>query len=120
MISKPSLAKPAFSAIAAISTILVLVTFLPIIPATANTELSATPPVSKAATVEIVGTVRKLAVEGTCYQLNTDRGQKYELIGKFPKRDGAKIKVSGTVATDMVTICQVGQPLKVKSFKLLK
>jgi hypothetical protein len=102
-----------------LAAILALGTLWPSVPVMADTKLSATPP-TQTATVEIVGTVRKLAVEGTCYQLNADGGQKYELIGKFPKRDGARIKVSGTVATDMVTICQVGQPFKVKNFKLVK
>jgi hypothetical protein len=70
--------------------------------------------------VSLTGTIRKLAVEGTCYQFTADDGKNYELLGKFPKRDGAKIQVSGAVATDVATICQVGQPFKIKSIRVLK
>lgn len=73
----------------------------------------------KAAIVSLTGTVRKVPVAGNCYQLSASDGKNYELIGKFPKRDGTKIQVSGTVETDMVTICQVGQPFKVKSAKAI-
>ena len=75
---------------------------------------------SNATTIELTGTIRKIAVEGTCFQLATDNGKKYELIGKFPRRDGVKVRVSGVVDTDIATICQVGQPLKIKSIRVIK
>ena len=92
--------------------------FIPLLPALANTETAA--PKAKSATVNLTGTIRKLAVEGTCYQLDSDNGQKYELMGKFPKIDGTKVRVSGIVKTDMVTLCQVGQPLQVKTVRTIK
>ena len=82
-------------------------------PSTGSTKV-------KPATVDLTGTIKKLAVEGTCYQLAADNGQKYELMGKFPKIDGTRVRVSGVPKTDMVTLCQVGQPLQVKTVRVIK
>jgi hypothetical protein len=101
-----------------ISLIFSLGVVLPIVPVLANPTTS--PVQVKAQTVNLTGTIRKLAVEGTCYQLATDDGKKYELMGKFPKIDGTKVRVSGVVATDVATICQVGQPLKVKTVRVIR
>jgi hypothetical protein len=101
-----------------ISAIFAIGAFLPSIPALANTTTS--PAQVKPQTVNLTGTIRKLAVEGTCYQLAADDGKKYELMGKFPKIDGTKVRVSGVIATDVATICQVGQPLKVKTVRVIK
>jgi hypothetical protein len=92
---------------------------VPLSPALANKDTAA-PATAKPATLNLTGTIRKLAVEGTCYQLDGDNGQKYELMGKFPKIDGTKVRVSGVVKTDMMTICQVGQPLQVKTVRVIK
>lgn len=100
------------------SIILTIEIFMPTIPVLANTNTS--PTQVKSEIVSLTGTIRKLAVEGTCYQLATDDGKNYELIGKFPKRDGTKVQVNGVVATDVVTICQVGKPFKVKSVRVIK
>jgi hypothetical protein len=72
------------------------------------------------AIVTISGTIRKLEIEGTCYQLATDNGKRYELMGKFPKQDGLKVQVRGIIATDIATICQVGKPFQVKSYRIVK
>jgi hypothetical protein len=104
--------------IARTMTVLALGVFLPLAPALANTTTSPIP--VKPQTVNLTGTIRKLAVEGTCYQLATDNGQKYELMGKYPKIDGTRVQVSGTIATDVATICQVGQPLQVKTVRVIK
>jgi hypothetical protein len=92
--------------------------FISAVPVLANTNSNLTQ--VKPAIVSLTGTIRKLAVEGTCYQLATDDGKNYELMGKFPKRDGTKVQVSGVVETDVVTICQVGKPFKVKSVRVIK
>lgn len=104
--------------IVVISTVFAMGMFLLIIPALANPTTS--PTQVKPQTVNLTGTIRKLAVEGTCYQLATDNGQKYELMGKFPKIDGMRVQVRGTIATDVATICQVGQPLQVKTVRVIK
>jgi hypothetical protein len=70
--------------------------------------------------VNIVGTVKKIEVSGVCYQLVTADGTQYELMGNFPHQDGVKISAIGTLPTDLMTICQVGKPLKVDSSKLVK
>ncbi|WP_310485398.1 hypothetical protein [Chamaesiphon sp. VAR_48_metabat_403] len=105
--------------ISVISVIFAVGILLPNISALANKDTAA-PATAKPATLTLTGTIRKLAVEGTCYQLAADNGQKYELMGKFPKIDGTKVRVSGVVKTDMVTICQVGQPLQVKTVRVIK
>jgi hypothetical protein len=104
-----------FSAI--VSIILAIALVFPTFPTLANPHQDRTQ--VKATTVTVTGTIRKLAIEGTCYQLATDDGKKYELMGTFPRRDGVKVRVSGVIATDVVTICQVGQPFKVKSIRII-
>jgi hypothetical protein len=101
-----------------ICTILAIGVFWQILPtlADSNSQLAK----ARSEVVNLTGTVRKLAVEGTCYQLNTDNGKKYELMGKFPKFEGTRIQVRGIIATDIVTICQVGQPVRVKSVRVIK
>jgi hypothetical protein len=91
---------------------------LPLVPASANTSTDTTQ--VKSTTISLTGTIKKLAVSGTCYQLAADNGKKYELMGKFPKIDGTRVQISGIPKTDMVTICQVGQPLQVKTVKVIK
>jgi hypothetical protein len=98
--------------------ILAIGLLLPLLPVLANTSPGTTP--VKPATVNLTGTIKKLAVEGTCYQLAADNGKKYELMGKFPKIDGTRVQVSGVPKSDMVTICQVGQPLQVKTVRVIK
>ncbi len=99
-----------------IKIILVISIFLPISATLANPN----PVKVKSAIVNLTGTIHKLAIEGTCYQLATDDGKKYELMGKFPKIEGTRVQVRGIIATDTVTICQVGQLVKVKSVRVIK
>ena len=101
-----------------ISTILAIGVFWQISPSLADSNSQIVK--VKSEIVSLTGTIRKLAVEGTCYQLATDDGKKYELMGKFPKIDGTRVQVRGIIATDTVTICQVGQPVQVKSVRVVK
>ncbi|PSB59272.1 hypothetical protein [Chamaesiphon polymorphus] len=101
-----------------LGTILAIGVLLPLSTALANTSTGTAQ--VKPATVSLTGTIKKLAVSGTCYQLAADNGKKYELMGKFPKIDGTRVQISGVPKTDMVTICQVGQPLQVKTVKVIK
>jgi hypothetical protein len=110
------IAKPTKIWLAIASIILAIWLIFPSSPSLANPQ----PTQTKQTIVNLTGTIRKLAVEGTCYQLITNDGKKYELIGKFPKRDGVKVRVRGIVDQDMATICQVGQPIQVKSVRVLK
>ncbi len=102
-------------AIAVVGIVLTIGLSSPNLPALANPTTQIKPEI-----VNLTGTIRKLAVEGTCYQLATANGKKYELMGKFPKQDGVKVNVRGLIATDIVTICQVGQPFRVQSYRLVK
>ncbi len=101
-----------------IITILAVGIFWQILPALAGSNSQ--PAKVRSEVVNLTGTVRKLAVEGTCYQLNTNDGKKYELMGKFPKIEGTRVQVRGVIKTDAVTICQVGQPVQVKSVRVIK
>jgi hypothetical protein len=102
----------------AISVILAIGSFFPMLPTLANPNPSIVK--IKPVVVSLTGTIHKLSVEGTCYQLATDNGKKYELMGKFPKIDGTRVQVRGVIDTDTVTICQVGQVVKVKNVRVIK
>jgi hypothetical protein len=93
--------------------------FIPTLSALANPH-SSSPTQVKSTLVTLTGTIRKLEVEGTCYQLAANDGKNYELIGKFPKRNGVKVQVRGSIETEVATICQVGQPFKVKSVRVVQ
>jgi hypothetical protein len=100
------------------SAILAICFFWPTFPTLANPNPSTV--IVKSDIVNLTGTIHKLVIEGTCYQLATDDGKKYELMGKFPKIEGTRVQVRGVIATDAVTICQVGQLVKVKSVRVIK
>jgi hypothetical protein len=104
--------------IAVVGTILMMGLCLPMLSTIASPTYTSSE--IKPAIVTISGTIRKIEVEGTCYQLATTNGKKYELMGKFPKRDGMKVQVRGVVVTDVATICQVGQPFEVKSYRTIR
>jgi hypothetical protein len=70
--------------------------------------------------VTVKGKVKLINVEGGCYQLITTDNTHYELQGEFPKQDGLIVKVRGTLATDLVTACQVGRPLQVQNIQILR
>jgi hypothetical protein len=112
------IAKTVKAQVALISMILAAGMFLPISPTLAHPKNSGA--VAKPTIVNLAGTVRVLAVEGTCYQFVGDNGKKYELMGKFPKVDGTRLQVRGVLATDTATICQVGQLIKVKGTRVIK
>jgi hypothetical protein len=99
-----------------ISMILTICLLFPILPTLANPN----PVKVSSEIVSLTGTIHKLVIEGTCYQLATDDGKKYELMGKFPKIEGTRVQVRGVIATDTVTICQVGKPVKVRSVRVIK
>ena len=98
--------------------ILAMGIFLPTVPVLANPNIS--PKKVKPVTMNLTGTIHKIAVEGTCYQLAADNGKKYELMGKFPKIDGTRVNISGVLSTDLVTICQVGQPIQINTVRVIK
>jgi hypothetical protein len=104
--------------IAVVGIVFALGLSIPSLPTLANPPNSTTQ--IKSEIVNLTGTIHKLALEGTCYQLATANGKKYELIGKFPKQDGVKVNVRGVLATDISTICQVGAPFQVKSYQIVK
>jgi hypothetical protein len=101
-----------------VSAIFAIGLLLPNFPTLANPSI--TVPQTKPALISLTGIIHKLPIEGTCYQLAADNGQNYELMGKFPKKDGIKVRVQGTILKDVATICQVGQPFQVKSVRVVR
>lgn len=77
-------------------------------------------PLEKRSSITVVGVLRYLPLEGGCYQIETATGQKFEPLGNFPKQNGTTLRVRGQLLTDVVTICQVGQPLQVESVQVLQ
>ncbi len=104
--------------IAIVGTILMVGLCLPMLPTIANSTYPRIE--NKPTIITISGTIRKLEIEGTCYQLDMANGKKYELMGKFPQRDGMKVQVRGIITTNVATICQIGQPFQVKSYRIIK
>lgn len=68
--------------------------------------------------VTATGTVRA-GVEPGCMLLKTDQGQVYLLVGgdRGQLREGSRVQVSGQLAPDLLSTCQEGQPLLVRSVK---
>ncbi|HET6749144.1 MAG TPA: DUF5818 domain-containing protein [Actinomycetes bacterium] len=68
--------------------------------------------------VTATGTVRA-GVEPGCMLLKTDQGQVYLLVGgdRGQLREGGRVQVSGQLAPDLLSTCQEGQPLLVRSVK---
>jgi hypothetical protein len=68
--------------------------------------------------VTATGTVRA-GVEPGCMLLKTDQGQVYLLVGgdRGQLREGNRVQVSGQLAPDLLSTCQEGQPLLVRSVK---
>jgi heat shock protein HslJ len=79
-----------------------------------------TSPARKSANITVDGVIRLVNVEGGCYRLQANTGQSYELLGEFPRKDGLRVQVVGELLQDRATICQVGQPLQVKSVKVIQ
>jgi hypothetical protein len=68
--------------------------------------------------VTATGTLRA-GVEPGCMLLKTDQGQVYLLVGgdRGQLREGGRVQVSGQLAPDLLSTCQEGQPLLVRSVK---
>ncbi|MDN3653648.1 hypothetical protein QWY77_12965 [Thalassotalea ponticola] len=86
-----------------------------------------TPPVDQLSKGELkaawyVGKLRYYALEGGFYGFHGETGERLLLIGldKSLLQDGAKIKVYGYPAKNMMTIEQWGQPFKVLKAELLE
>jgi hypothetical protein len=93
-------------------------TVLPIVPSWADSTSQVT--IAQGQEITVKGKVKFIDVESGCYQLLTTDNIRYELQGEFPKQDGLIVKVSGTLITDLATLCQVGRPLQVKNIQVLR
>jgi hypothetical protein len=68
--------------------------------------------------VTATGTLRA-GVEPGCVLLKADQGPVYLLVGgdRGQLHEGARVQVSGQLAPDLLSTCQEGQPLLVRSIK---
>jgi Protein of unknown function (DUF5818) len=68
--------------------------------------------------VTATGTLRA-GVEPGCMLLKADQGPVYLLVGgdRGQLREGERVQVSGQLAPDLLSTCQEGQPLLVRSIK---
>jgi len=83
-------------------------------------KIAQSSPARSSSSISVVGTIQFVNVEGGCYRLETANGRSFELVGKFPKKDGLQVKVRGKLLQDAATICQVGQPLRVESVQVIQ
>jgi hypothetical protein len=84
-------------------------------PPSSTSDPSATP-TPTGAPIVVTGTVTAGVEEG-CLVL-TDGGTTYLLLGEDDQLvPGAEVTVEGTLADDVVTICQEGTPLQVQSVR---
>jgi hypothetical protein len=69
----------------------------------------------------VIGTVRKLGLEGGVWALVTDDGATVELVDPPAelRRDGAKAEIEADQKAVDVTIGMVGRAVRVRSFRLL-
>jgi hypothetical protein len=74
----------------------------------------------KSPIITLTGTIEKAEVEKGCYRLVASDGKNYELSGKFPKRNHLRVRLRGEVVRDTATICQIGELIKVKSFRIIR
>lgn len=92
----------------------------------ASVSASPTPPVPPPASplpgATLTGTVFRSDVEGGCLGLTGDDGKNYELLvagDRSAVTEGARVRVTGRVRTDVATICQIGTPFEVTSVERL-
>jgi hypothetical protein len=83
-------------------------------PATRSASHSTSP--TGPATLTVTGQVEHVDVEGGCLVLRTE-DRTFQLLGGDPAiiTPGARVTVTGTVRTDIATICQLGAVLDVTS-----
>jgi hypothetical protein len=88
-------------------------------PTTAPAPTSTTAPGSAGRSeITATGTLRD-GVEPGCVLLQTDQGTRYLLVGgdRGKLTAGGRVQVTGLLSPDLLSICQEGQPLLVRSIK---
>jgi hypothetical protein len=96
-----------------------LVGYLLLFPAAGTNAdvIAATPPPTPVITLQ--GTLEKVNVSVGCFRLKTTNGESYQLIGRYPKRHGIRLEVSGRFADDVVGTCQIGRIFAVRSARTI-
>jgi hypothetical protein len=79
--------------------------------------IAVTPPPTPVITLQ--GTLEKVNVSVGCFRLKTTNGESYQLIGRYPKRHGIHLEVSGKFADDVVSTCQIGRIFAVRSARTI-
>ena len=88
------------------------------VPTTLPGGAPATEPTRPAGQSAVTGTVRE-GVEPGCLLLDAEDGRRYLLVGgeRAELEAGARVKVTGRLAPDLVSTCQQGEPLVVASIE---
>jgi hypothetical protein len=88
------------------------------VPTTLPGGAPATEPTRPAGQAAVTGTVRE-GVEPGCLLLDAEDGRRYLLVGgeRAELEAGARVKVTGRLAPDLVSTCQQGEPLVVASIE---
>jgi len=70
---------------------------------------------------QLVGTIRRLGLEGGLWALQLDDGTMVELVDapEGLRQHGARAEVEGDRSTAEVTVGMVGDAVRVRSFRLL-
>jgi hypothetical protein len=74
--------------------------------------------------IRVSGTVHFLVGEGGCWQLRAQNGARYELLPEQAPSsvlvDGAQVVIVVRVRTDIITACNVGNPVDVETVESIR
>lgn len=91
-------------------------------PATlSKSSENVTRPLETQSSITVVGVLGPVPLESfDCYGIKTLDGQTFQLVGEFPKQDGALVQVRGKLLDNVRTACRVQGVLQVESVKILR
>jgi hypothetical protein len=70
--------------------------------------------------MKLKGTIKKNALEGGHWTIETDKGDRYQLVGETAGcKDGMKAEVDGKIEKDMMGIGMTGPSFTVEKLKAL-
>lgn len=82
---------------------------------------SDTSSVEKHSKITLVGVLGAIPLKSfDCYGIKTLSGETYQLLGDFPKKDGALVRVRGKLLNNVRTACRVKGVVQVQSVKVFR
>lgn len=73
--------------------------------------------------ITVTGTIQRVNMGPGTWALKSDEGKTYEIYQGKPAellQIGQKVKISGQIRDDVMTIAMIGPVLEVKSFEVVK